>query len=496
MASDSKRMILAVTLSGLILFTWQAYFAPKNMNYEQNTATTTTAETKTETAVRATDKTAVPTTTQKQPEAKQLPAYAASTELLSKAGVEYKISSDLVITGTSNPRAVYDYVETTGSDKPLKIQVVSGTNVYDLRLNFTKEGDVLKGTDANLGINFTASLSDDGKLFYSFKSDRPYVYRVQFSGAPKELNFTQKRDFILYSKDVERITVGDDDSGEGKIVWSGIDFNYHLLSFVNVNPQAARYKMYAQGEGAIAQIDYVNPATAFDGYVIYAKKNYDQLAKLGDNLQLSVDFGFFGIIAVPILRGLQFFYKYIPNYGIAIILLTILIRLLTFPLQFKSFKSMKKMQDVQPELQKIREKYKDDPQRLQRESMELFKRAGANPLGGCLPLLMQMPILIAFYQVLYNAVELVGAPFYFWITDLSIKDPYYLLPVLMGISMFFQSKINPSPSADPTQKKVMMFMPLIFTFFMKDLPAGLNLYIFVSTLFGIIQQLFVYRVVK
>lgn len=254
--------------------------------------------------------------------------------------------------------------------------------------------------------------------------------------------------------------------------------------------------MYAQGEGAIAQIDYVNPATAFDGYVIYAKKNYDQLAKLGDNLQLSVDFGFFSIIAVPILKRLQFFYKYIPNYGIAIILLTILIRLLTFPLQFKSFKSMKKMQDVQPELQKIREKYKDDPQHLQRESMELFKRAGANPLDGCLPLLMQMPILIAFYQVLYNAIELVGAPFYFWITNLSIKDPYYLLPVLIGISIFFQSKINPSPSADPTQKKVMMFMPLIFTFFMKDLPAKLNLYIFVSTLFGIIQQLFVYKVVK
>ncbi|MDC1175226.1 membrane protein insertase YidC [Bacteriovoracaceae bacterium] len=109
---------------------------------------------------------------------------------------------------------------------------------------------------------------------------------------------------------------------------------------------------------------------------------------------------------------------------------------------------------------------------------------------------MQMPILVAFYQVLYNAIELVGAPFILWIHDLSVKDPYYVLPVLMGISMFFQSKINPSPSADPTQKKVMMFMPLIFTFFMKDLPAGLNLYIFVSTLFGIVQQLFVYRIVK
>jgi len=130
---------------------------------------------------------------------------------------------------------------------------------------------------------------------------------------------------------------------------------------------------------------------------------------------------------------------------------------------------------------------------LQKETMELFKRSGANPLGGCLPLIAQMPIFFAFYQVLYNAVEFVGAPFAFWIVDLSIKDPYYVLPVLMGGSLFLQMKINPTPTTDPMQKKIMMFMPLIFLFIMKDLPAGLNLYIFVSTIFGIVQQLLVYK---
>jgi len=150
------------------------------------------------------------------------------------------------------------------------------------------------------------------------------------------------------------------------------------------------------------------------------------------------------ILAVPILSGLKFFYKLIPNYGVAIILLTLLVRLLMYPLQHKSYKSMKKMQEVQPELTKIREKFKDDPQKLQMESMALFKRAGANPLGGCLPLILQMPIFIAFYKVLYSAVELVDAPFFGWISDLSEPDPYYIYPILMTIAMFVQQKMTPS----------------------------------------------------
>ena len=129
---------------------------------------------------------------------------------------------------------------------------------------------------------------------------------------------------------------------------------------------------------------------------MFSKKNYDQLIALGDNLRHSVEFGFFDIIAVPILRGLQFFYKYIPNYGVSIILLTLIIRLITFPLQYKSFKSMKKMQKVQPELAKLKEKFKDDPQRMQRETMELFKRSGANPLGGCLTSLFTDAYFLCF----------------------------------------------------------------------------------------------------
>ena len=167
--------------------------------------------------------------------------------------------------------------------------------------------------------------------------------------------------------------------------------------------------------------------------------------------------------------------------------------MLTFPLQYKSFKSMKKMQVIQPELTALKEKYSDDPKRMQQETMALFKRAGANPLSGCLPLFLQMPVFFAFYKVLYTAVELVDAEFAFWILDLSQKDPYYVLPVLMSAAMFLNMKLTPSTSADPAQQKIMMFMPLFFGFIMKDLPAGLTLYIFISTIVGMLQQLFVYK---
>jgi YidC/Oxa1 family membrane protein insertase len=156
---------------------------------------------------------------------------------------------------------------------------------------------------------------------------------------------------------------------------------------------------------------------------------------------------------------------------------------------------MKKMQAIQPELLKIKEKYKDDNVKMQKETMALFQKAGANPLSGCLPLLLQMPFFFAIYRVLYSAVELVGAPFFGWIHDLSNHDPFYVLPLLMAGSMFLQQKMTPQTSMDPTQQKIMLFMPIIFGFIMKDLPAGLVLYIFVSTMVGILQQYLVYKAI-
>lgn len=201
-----------------------------------------------------------------------------------------------------------------------------------------------------------------------------------------------------------------------------------------------------------------------------------------------IDYGMFSWIALPLLGIMKWFYSMIGNYGIAIILLTILVRVLTFPFTYVSYKSMRAMQVIQPEIAKLKEKFKGDNKTLNVEMMKLMRENKVNPAGGCVPMLLQLPIFWALYQVLQNSIELHRSPFYFWIHDLSQKDPFYVLPVLMGIAMFIQQKMMPS-TMDPAQQKVMLFMPVFFSFLMFGLPSGLTLYILISTVFGIIQQM-------
>lgn len=217
-------------------------------------------------------------------------------------------------------------------------------------------------------------------------------------------------------------------------------------------------------------------------------KDYNELSKT-PGLRRLIDYGMFSFLAYPLLYGLKAFYKIAHNYGIAIILLTILVRAILYPLSVKSYQSMKAMQKLQPQLQALKEKYKGDPQRFNQEQMALFKTHKVNPAGGCLPMLVQLPVFIALYAVLGNSIELFHAPFFGWIHDLSSKDPLYIFPVLMGISMFAQQKLTPNAGMDPAQAKMMLIMPVVFTFIMLNLPSGLTVYIFLSTLLGVAQQL-------
>ncbi len=216
-------------------------------------------------------------------------------------------------------------------------------------------------------------------------------------------------------------------------------------------------------------------------------KEFDELSKTPGMKRL-IDYGTFSFLAFPMLELLRFFYKLIHNYGVAIILLTLLVRVLFFPLQMKSYASMKAMQKLQPQIAALKEKYKEEPQRFNQEQMNLFRVNKVNPMGGCLPMLVQLPVFIALYAVLGNSIELFHAPFFGWIRDLSAKDPYYVFPVLMGISMFVQQKMTPTPGMDPMQAKMMLLMPVIFSFIMLNLPSGLTVYIFLSTVLGILQQ--------
>ncbi|MEI7973063.1 MAG: membrane protein insertase YidC, partial [Bdellovibrio sp.] len=216
-------------------------------------------------------------------------------------------------------------------------------------------------------------------------------------------------------------------------------------------------------------------------------KSHNLLKSIDPAFVEIVNFGWFQSIGEVLLKVLLLFHKFLDNWGLSIIALTLLVRLLVLPFNLASYKSMKKMQKVQPLIQSIRERYKDDAQALNREMMQLFKEHKVNPVGGCLPMFLQMPVFFALYQVLGQSVELYRAPFFGWITDLSLKDPLYVLPVLMGLAMWFQQRITPS-TMDPAQAKIMQFLPLVFCVFMLALPSGLTLYILVSTVFGIVQQ--------
>jgi YidC/Oxa1 family membrane protein insertase len=243
---------------------------------------------------------------------------------------------------------------------------------------------------------------------------------------------------------------------------------------------------------AIASVEYeaqtLNSATGIQYKGFVGPKKYDILKTIDSDFVKMINYGIFSILSKPILTLLKWLYSLFQNWGLAIILLTVFIRLLLLPINISSLKSMKKMQKIQPLLKSIKEKYKDDPVRVNQETMALMKKEKANPLGGCLPMLLQLPVFFALYSVLGQSVELYKSPFIFWIHDLSYQDPFFVLPIAVGALYFIQMNITPQPM-DPAQAKVMKFIPILFSFFMITVPSGLTLYFFVNTVFGIGQQL-------
>lgn len=216
-------------------------------------------------------------------------------------------------------------------------------------------------------------------------------------------------------------------------------------------------------------------------------KDYVALRAMGRGLDGAVDFGWFGGLGKLTFRALRALYRVVGNYGVAIILLTLVLQCLMLPMTLKSLKTSLMMQKLQPKIQEVQKKFADDPKRMNVEMMELYKSSGTNPLGGCLPLLAQLPIFWALFTMLRNCWELHGAPFALWIRDLSAHDPFHVLPLIMGGLMFVQQRMNPA-AGDPAQQKVFMFMPVLFTFMFWNFPSGLVLYWMVSSLFGLTQQ--------
>jgi YidC/Oxa1 family membrane protein insertase len=287
---------------------------------------------------------------------------------------------------------------------------------------------------------------------------------------------------------------------EGPFRFAGVDDHYFLAAVVNPGQASVEFRatdipLPDQTPRPFVSASFSFPQRPKDAKFFYGPKQFDVLESVDRELVRAINFGFFGWLAVPLLGALQSIHGVVGNYGWSIVLLTVFISIAISPLRHKSVVSMRKMQAVQPQMKAIQDRYAGlkatDParQKMNTEIMALYKEKGVNPAGGCLPMLLQFPVLLAFYAMLSQAIELRGAEFGLWIRDLSQPDPYYVIPVLMAGTMFWQTKITPS-TADPAQQRVMMIMPLMFTVMFLWAPSGLVVYWFVSNLWAIGQQYF------
>ncbi|HQM90362.1 MAG TPA: membrane protein insertase YidC [Syntrophales bacterium] len=282
------------------------------------------------------------------------------------------------------------------------------------------------------------------------------------------------------------------------IQWGGFENKFFLAAMIPKQPAltTATFARDARGQVVVTLDGPKNTIPpgqpgVFNYTLFVGPKEYNRLKAEDAGLEAAINVGnWMKWLAYPILFFMQYLYKYVGNYGLVIILITMLTKLLFWPLGNKSYKSMKEMQKVQPKLNEIKERYKDDKQKMNAAVMELYKTHKINPLGGCLPMIIQIPVFIALYQLLSYAIELRHAPFVWWIQDLSAKDPYYITPIIMGATMLIQQKMSP-PMGDPMQQKMMLLMPVVFTFLFLNFPSGLVIYWLVNNVLSIGQQYYI-----
>ena len=283
---------------------------------------------------------------------------------------------------------------------------------------------------------------------------------------------------------------------KGAVKWGGLQDKYFLS--VLIPKEGTGVVARKEGEKLVSSavrmpIDSTGSPILFQLFA--GPKEYDTLQSLGIGLEDTIDFGWFlfgswdmvRAVAKPIFSVLRAINDYTHNYGITIILLTVAIKLLFVPLQYKSYKSMKQMQEIQPKVLALQEKFKDDRERLNKELIKVYRDNKVNPVGGCLPMVLQMPVFVALFNILYMTIDLRQAPLGLWITDLSVQDPYYILPIIMGVSMLIMQKIQPT-TMDPAQAKIMLLLPALMTFLFINFPAGLVLYWLTNNVLSIVQQ--------
>jgi YidC/Oxa1 family membrane protein insertase len=398
------------------------------------------------------------------------------------------------VTGDVNGR-----VDATSREATLVFEFV-GTGGFHIRKEFVF-------APANYVVRFSATTEQDGRALQPAIAWGPALGdagAMAGGGSFFTGNYIQPPQAIFHRDgDVERLlpdALAEEGPIEGQFRFAGVDDHYFIASGLETGQARLAYQpvtLQGPGEGTRQLLAHtISPAQPIQGFRYFiGPKQFDVLQEVDPEFTRAINFGMFRVISVPLLSALKWVHGFVGNWGWAIIVLTILINLAIAPLRHKSVVSMRKMQALQPQLKAIQDHYAGlkvtDParQKMNTEIMNLYREKGVNPASGCVPMLLTLPILFAFYSLLSQAIELRGAEFALWIRDLSEHDPYYVTPVLMALSMFWQQKITPS-TADPAQQKIMMMMPLMFGVMFLWVPSGLVLYWFVGNLWAIGQQYF------
>jgi YidC/Oxa1 family membrane protein insertase len=300
-------------------------------------------------------------------------------------------------------------------------------------------------------------------------------------------------DYLTISKMEVSKTLGPE------VSWAAFESKYFIAALIPRQPSLTSLVLVKDTTSNLISVSLEGPnnivptgqSSVFSYSLYLGPKEYQTLKAEGVGLENAIDFGsWIKWLAMPLLIALNFLYKFVHNYGIAIIILTIVIKIIFWPLGNKSYKSMKDMKNLQPLMNELKTKYKDDKQRLNQEVMQLYKTHKVNPLGGCLPMILQIPVFFGLYKALLYSIELRHQPFVWWIQDLSEKDPYYITPIIMGATMFWQQKMTPAVG-DPMQQKMMLIMPVIFTFMFLNFPSGLVIYWLFNNILSIGQQYYI-----
>lgn len=415
--------------------------------------------------------------------------YVAQSGLVGKNGID---------TNSGRPQ----YAVTANSFK-----LADGQNELSVPLTFEKDGIVytktftLKRGSYDVGVNFniknntaeTIEVQPYGQLKHSVVESSGSLTMPTYTGGAYSSSETNYKKYSF--QDMEKANL----SINTKAGWIAVLQHYFVSAWVP--NQDVENNLYSRTNNGVATIGYRGPLTTIapnseanlSSKLWTGSKDQKEMEEAANNLDLTVDYGWAWFIAKPLFWLLTTIQKIVGNWGLAIIGVTIVVKSLLYPLTKAQYTSMAKMRMLQPKIQEMRDRFGDDRQRMSQEMMKLYKEEKVNPMGGCLPILIQMPIFIALYWTFMEAVELRHAPFFGWIQDLSAQDPYYILPLLMGASMFLLQKMSPTPVADPMQQKVMTFMPVIFTVFFLWFPSGLVLYWLTSNLITIAQQWVIYR---